>query len=249
MSRFLRFASPVLSLPSATVAQSQRVFARVESRFLVLSLAALLVAVACPLAEAQTVTTTVTAGTVPFAVAVNPVTNKIYVANNSSNDVTVIDGATNTTSTVTAGTGPTAVAVNPVTNKIYVANLNSNNVTVIDGATNLTSTVTVGMNPTAVAVNPVTNKIYVANLNSNNVTVIDGVANTTTSVVAGTNPIAIAINPITNNIYVANLTSTFTGLDPGVWFFLDFFALGYGVPLMISAYITRFLIRRLPVIG
>jgi hypothetical protein len=47
----------------------------------------------------------------------------------------------------------------------------------------------------------------------------------------------------------ANLTSAFTGLDPGVWFFLDFFALGYGVPLMISAFITRFLIRRLPVIG
>jgi hypothetical protein len=48
---------------------------------------------------------------------------------------------------------------------------------------------------------------------------------------------------------VANLTNAFTGLDAGVWFFLDFFALGYGVPLMISAYVTRFLIRRLPVIG
>ena len=58
--------------------------------------------------------------------AVNPVTNKIYVANYGSDNVTVIDGATNATTTVTAWTTPSAVAVNPVTNKIYVANGGSN---------------------------------------------------------------------------------------------------------------------------
>ena len=79
--------------------------------------------------------------------AVNPVTNKIYVANYGSNNVTVIDGATNATSTVAAGDHPIAVAVNPVTNKIYVANYGSNNVTVIDGATNATTTVAAGNNP------------------------------------------------------------------------------------------------------
>jgi YVTN family beta-propeller protein len=56
--------------------------------------------------QAETVTTTVSAGTEPLAVAVNPVTNKIYVANNSSNNVTVIDGATNSTSTINAGPRP-----------------------------------------------------------------------------------------------------------------------------------------------
>ena len=35
--------------------------------------------------------------------AVNPATNKIYVANWTSNNVTVIDGATNATTTVSAG--------------------------------------------------------------------------------------------------------------------------------------------------
>ena len=54
--------------------------------------------------------------------AVNPITNQIYVANYGSNTVTVIDGATNNTTTVAAGTIPYAVAVNPNTNKIYVAN-------------------------------------------------------------------------------------------------------------------------------
>ena len=93
---------------------------------------------------ATNATSTVPAGDGPTAVAVNPVTNKMYVANHGSGNVTVIDGATNATSTLTAGSSPSAVAVNPVTNKIYVANFGSASVTVIDGATNTTSTVPAG---------------------------------------------------------------------------------------------------------
>ena len=55
--------------------------------------------------------------------AVNPNTNRIYVANHDSNNVSVIDGASNTVvATVAVGTGPYGVAVNPNTNRIYVAN-------------------------------------------------------------------------------------------------------------------------------
>jgi YVTN family beta-propeller protein len=162
--------------------------------------------------RAQTVTTTITVGSgvIPAAVAVNPVTNKIYVVINPNTfnlgqgSVTVVDGATNTTSTVSAGIGSVAIAINPVTNKIYVANTVSNDVTVIDGATNTTSTVGVGSNPNAVAVNPVTNKIYVANTVSNDVTVIDGATNTTGTVGVGSNPNGVAVNPVTNKIYVTN---------------------------------------------
>ena len=157
--------------------------------------------------RAQTVTATVTAGTNPNSVAVNPVTNTIYVANGGSQNVTVIDGATNATSTVSAGKGANAIAVNTLTNKIYVANQGAGSVTVIDGATNNTTSVTVGSNPYCLAVNPVTNKIYVANYNSNNVTVIDGATNATTTVAAGTGPTALALNPVTNQIYVANVAS------------------------------------------
>ncbi len=156
---------------------------------------------------AQTVTTTLTAGTAPNAVAVNPVTNKIYVANGSSNNVTVIDGATNALTTLAAGTGPRAVAINPVTNKIYVVNQSSNNVTVIDGATNALTTLAAGTQPNAVAVNPVTNKIYVSNSGGANVTVIDGATNALTALAAGTVPFAVAINPVANKIYVANQSS------------------------------------------
>jgi YVTN family beta-propeller protein len=168
-----------------------------------------LLAVILPLgARAQTVTATLAVGTSPQYAAANPVTNKIYVANYGSSNVTVIDGASNGSTTVAAGTNPYSVAVNPVTNKIYVTNLASNTVTVIDGASNSATSVAVGAYPYSVAVNPVTNKIYVANHNSANVTVIDGATNTTTTVVAGSSPISIAVNPATNKVYVANATSS-----------------------------------------
>ena len=112
------------------------------------------------------------AGATPAAVAVNPVTNKVYVANEGSDDVTVIDGATDGTTTVPIGPHPVAVAVNPATNKVYVAV--ATGVTVIDGTTHVTTTLTAGTGPAALAVNAVTNKVYVANHDSDSVTVIDG---------------------------------------------------------------------------
>src|SRR5262249_14588363 len=65
---------------------------------------------------------------------------KIYLANWVSNNVTVLDGATNFTVTLTDlnARGPSKEDVNPATNRIYVINGDiwggSNNVTVIDGA-------------------------------------------------------------------------------------------------------------------
>ncbi|MDQ3087091.1 MAG: hypothetical protein M3Q78_00665, partial [Acidobacteriota bacterium] len=64
------------------------------------------------LVKADTVIGTIPAGLGPNAVAVNPVTNKIYVVNQTSNNVTVIDGGDNSTTTVAAGSTPVAVAVN-----------------------------------------------------------------------------------------------------------------------------------------
>lgn len=58
-----------------------------------------------------------------------------------------------------------------------------------------------------------------------------------------------AIDYLTPWLGTGSLSSAFSAVSPGVWFFLDFFNLGYGVPLLISAAVTRFLIRRLPVIG
>lgn len=50
-------------------------------------------------------------------------------------------------------------------------------------------------------------------------------------------------------ILPASLTEVFQRIPPGVWFFWDAFRLDYGIPLMLSALIARFSIRRLPVVG
>ena len=81
-------------------------------------------------------------GSQPFAVAVNPATNKIYVVNNGPGTVTIIDGATNTTETERVGGTPVAIAVNPVTNKAYVAG-SDGTVTVINEGQSITKRIRV----------------------------------------------------------------------------------------------------------
>ena len=139
--------------------------------------------------------TTVSTGQNPVAIAINPVTDRIYVANlgqakfcEQSSFVTIIDGPTNNTWSAPAGLCPGAVAVNPATNLIYAVNTANfdvccANVTVIDGVFQGSVTnITVGGDPQAAAVNPITNKIYVTNNADDTVTVIDGATNATTTV-------------------------------------------------------------------
>jgi DNA-binding beta-propeller fold protein YncE len=148
------------------------------------------------------------------SIAVNTVTNKIYVMNNSS--VTVIDGATNATTTIMNPNGSNVaisgaiIAVNPTTNRIYV--VNRTGITVIDGATNALTTVTdptaSQINPVGVAVNSATDKIYVTyGGDESGITVIDGASNSTVTVPApnagGT--VMAAVNQNTNTVYAANL--------------------------------------------
>ncbi len=176
--------------------------------------------VALPSAVAQVSLATLPAGNTPLGVAVNPMTNKTYVANYSDGTVTVIDGATNTTATVSVGVYPDAIAVNPATNKIYVANdcgndptcASTGTVSVIDGATNNVTPVNVDFYPDAIGIDSTTNKIYVANscgvdpscFSAGTVTVIDGVSNSTASVTVGTYPYDVKVNATTNRIYAVN---------------------------------------------
>lgn len=58
-----------------------------------------------------------------------------------------------------------------------------------------------------------------------------------------------AVGYLGNLVAPGSLTAAFSAIPAGVWYFLDLFRLDYGFPLAISAYVSRFLIRRLPVIG
>lgn len=152
--------------------------------------------------RAQFVTATIPAGNSPDAIAVNPVTNKVYVANYYGGGMTVIDAATNETSTLAAENNPRAVAVNSQTNTIYVANFNSGDLTVIDGTTNAETSVPVGTSPDAIAINSVTNKVYVEC--GGGITIVDGATNAVTPLPLESGSGWVAVNEVTNRIYVGS---------------------------------------------
>ena len=156
-------------------------------------------------AQAQSVIAQLIAGVDPRAVAVNPVTNRIYVANENSNTVTVIDGATHATTTLPVGSGPQHIAINTATNKIFVANGRSASLAVIDGATNAVTVLPVGGSG-PIVINQATNKIYMARMgNADEVTVIDGASlSWYTMAIDSYVPVDLDINPATQLMYVVN---------------------------------------------
>lgn len=46
-----------------------------------------------------------------------------------------------------------------------------------------------------------------------------------------------------------NLQGVMLGIPAGVWYFLDLFNVSMGLPAILSAFATRFIIRRIPIIG
>jgi YVTN family beta-propeller protein len=110
----------------------------------------------------------------PSAIAVNDVTNKIYVANYGSDTVSIIDSNSGNLTNVFVGAGPKSITINENTNKIYVSNSKSNSVSVIDGTSNKKiKDISVGIEPVHLVTDNA-NKIYVSNSKSNSVSVIDG---------------------------------------------------------------------------
>jgi YVTN family beta-propeller protein len=164
---------------------------------------------------AQAITSSIPVGAFPFGIAVNEVTNRIYVNNVGGNSVSVIDGSTGSAVTAASVPSPDGIAVNSQTNKIYVISGSSSSVAILDGATNSVANATAGSVPNDVKVNTVTNKIYVANENSANVTVIDGATNAASTIQTGGARLnGIGINSVTNKIYVSNGNSnTVTVID------------------------------------
>ena len=81
------------------------------------------------------VVATVKVGEHPQAIAANPLTHMVYVANTHDNTVTVINGANNTVAaTVPVGAGPYSLAIDSAANTVYVVGL-AGDLTAIDSRT------------------------------------------------------------------------------------------------------------------
>ncbi len=120
----------------------------------------------------------VNVGQQPWDVAYNPISDAVYVTNNQSNSVSVIDAGTRIVSATLSGSfyQPFHLAVNPTTGKVYVANFGNNSVTVLSGASvfNVVSLFDSDQ-PYGIDVDEVRNLIYVSTVSSHRIVAIDGV--------------------------------------------------------------------------
>ena len=148
---------------------------------------------ACSLPSgAQSLITDIPVNGTPNGIAVNPTTNRIYLALSSPTGpaVDVIDGATNKViDTIATSQGSSQIAVNIATGHIYTAGCNNNQtpacgVTVIDGTSDQVIAIIPidgsynGIGVQGITVNPVTNRIYVSDDLNYHLEVIDGYTNT-----------------------------------------------------------------------
>jgi YVTN family beta-propeller protein len=141
----------------------------------------------------------------PEGVAVDPITDRIYVANfESEGSVWVIDGRTNTlVATVPVGDSPFGIAVNPLTRRVYAANSRDNTISVIDERTNtvIANVPAAGLH---VAVDELRNRIYSCSISL--LSIINGKNNAVLATVtlAGAYCGELAVNTFRNLIYVTD---------------------------------------------
>ncbi|MBI2775629.1 beta-propeller fold lactonase family protein [Candidatus Dependentiae bacterium] len=170
----------------------------------------------------------VPAGVHPQGIVVNPANQLVYIANQLSGTITVLDSNNQVVKviqlqpTFPGFSSPVALAVNSKSSSskygfVYVVCSVANTLAVIDLALNVIASIPVGTRPVAVAFNPVNLKVYVANLVSDNVSVIDAEALTEivgSPLPAGNDPIGVGVNPVNGDIYIANsLANSITVYD------------------------------------
>jgi YVTN family beta-propeller protein len=154
-----------------------------------------------------------TSGPVAAGVGVN---GNLYIANNTSNDVSVIPVVgTVANAAVPVGAAPVSVSGSLSTtgvgaNKMYVVNAGSNNVTVFSAIDNsFVKTITVGSQPIWAVMSTDTGAVYVVNQGDGTVSVIDtGIDSVITTIPVGTSPNFAFFDSNLKRVYVTNTGSS-----------------------------------------
>jgi len=157
-------------------------------------------------------------GDMPTDLVWNSTSNKVYCANNGSDNVSVIDEVTSSViATIPVGDAPGSLCWNSVENKVYCLNFGSSDITIIDAVTDTVITTVqlrgyigngTGIKP-HLTLNIQNDKLYALGQSCREVTIIDGSSNTITGdVILGASPWALAWNSTSNKLYSANWSSS-----------------------------------------
>jgi DNA-binding beta-propeller fold protein YncE len=146
--------------------------------------------------------------TIPVDLAVNPMTDKVYIA---ADKIYVIDGSTGKfISNITTGGYLSSIAINQVTNTIYASSLESRKIYIIDGYSDqlksyFNSTHRVGSIALDSHSAGVPSLIFLVNKDKNTVSIRDGDSYQQKGEVSvGQFPNSISIDPVTKRAFVAN---------------------------------------------
>jgi len=155
------------------------------------------------------VVTTIAVGAAPYGVAVDSVNRRVYVANRTSDTLSVIDGASQEvvdTVPLPVDTRPFGVAVTPDGATVLITGQLNRTVLLYQVATGALTTLSVGAVPSGVAVNPVSSRAYVAN-QQQSISVIDMTAATVVNTIriAASQPYGVAVSRDGTRLYATNL--------------------------------------------
>ncbi|WP_416417495.1 FG-GAP-like repeat-containing protein [Paenarthrobacter aromaticivorans] len=178
-------------------ARSKGLLRTLSATLLAVSLtAAALFGMASP-AQADVRIADIVTGSAPTETVVNPVTNRIYVANHGSPFLTAVDGATNAASSIQLAGRASGLAVNAVTNTVYASV--DGTIVAIDGASKAVSVVHSGPVGGELAVNETTNQIFA--VNQTGMLIIDGDTKVAVTVPLDGYASRMAVNSATNTVY------------------------------------------------
>lgn len=161
---------------------------------------------------ADSAVASVSVGAFPEGLAFDGTNQMIYVANAGSNNITVINGSTNSaTATIPVGSyhTPVSVVYDSAQKELFVSEQATNSLTVISGTNNsILANVSVGNYPGPMAYDPVSNEVFVVNEGTNNISVVNCSDLTVVrSIPVGQSPDGIAYDSASGDLYVANFWS------------------------------------------
>jgi YVTN family beta-propeller protein len=175
--------------------------------------------------SSNVITSTISVGSNPVALAETPNGKKLYVANQGSNSVTsinVIDKTVN--ATLSTGTSPVWAVARSDSARVYVLNQGSGTVSSIDTSSEAFSNVSVGTGGNFMLYDKGRNRLYVTNPSAHSLSILDATADppallSTIDLTAGTNPacpvacspVAVAVVPDGSRAYVVSYVP---GSDP-----------------------------------
>jgi YVTN family beta-propeller protein len=153
--------------------------------------------------ETDAVVATTAVGSHPYSIAVNSVTGKAYISHSFSDQLTILDCASNAVTHLNAGSSD-LIAVDSSTNIVYLLGYESSTLKVFDGAGQSFRSIPIGMHQWGLALDEDSGTVLVGRTGAAEVAVLKKSTSVPTMVPTGLIPCALAINAKMERAYVAN---------------------------------------------